>query len=107
MSSYRFDVVYRPSPLNYAAYALTRNTKMKRKCEQIGSISSEKNLLRKLHRDLRCPKITRLFHQVKVCDFSYTLADVTYRDAESKSESNSKSVDAMELKWNRSGNQTR
>ena len=72
VSNYRFDVVYRPGPLDYIVNALTRDTKIKEKYEQIGSISLEENLLNQLHRDLGWPGITRLFHQVKIRNFPYT-----------------------------------
>ena len=77
LSSYRFDIVYRPGLLNYAADALTRNSKTKRKGGLINSMSLEENLLTKLHKELGCPGITRLFHQVKIRNLPYTLADVT------------------------------
>ena len=37
LSSYRFDIVYRPGPLNYAADALTSNSKTKRNGGMINS----------------------------------------------------------------------
>ena len=69
--------MYKPGPLNYAADALTRNSKTKRKGGLINSMSLEENLLTKLHKELGCPGITRLFHQVKIRNLPYTLADVT------------------------------
>ena len=66
LSEYRFDVEYRPGRLNSAADALTRNPKTKEICGQVSSISIQDNFLEKLHRDLGCPGITRLFHQVKI-----------------------------------------
>ena len=77
LSSYRFDIKYRPGPLNFAADALTRNFKTKVKSAQVSSITMEDNLLSKLHKDLGCPGITRLNHQVKIRNLPYTLADVT------------------------------
>ena len=76
LSEYRFDVEYRPGRLNSAADALTRNTKAKI-CGQISSISIKDNLLEKLHKEMGCPGITRLFHQVKIRNLPYSLADVT------------------------------
>ena len=35
------------------------------------------NLLEKLHKGMWCPGITRLFHQVKIRNLPYSLADVT------------------------------
>ena len=35
------------------------------------------NLLEKIHNDLGCPGITRLFHQVKIRNSPYSLVDVT------------------------------
>ena len=35
------------------------------------------NLLEKLHKGMGCPGITRLFHQVKIRNLRYSLADVT------------------------------
>ena len=52
LSSYRFDVKYRPGPLNFAADAITRNFKTKVKSAQVSSISVKENLSRKLHTDL-------------------------------------------------------
>ena len=40
-------------------------------------MSLEENLLTKLHKELGCPGITRLFNQVKIRNLPYTLADVT------------------------------
>ena len=34
-------------------------------------------MLTKLHKELGCPGITRLFHQVKIRNLPYTLTDVT------------------------------
>ena len=61
LSSYHFDIVYRPGSLNYAADALTRNSKTKTKVGLINSMSLKENLLTKLHKELGCPGITRLF----------------------------------------------
>ena len=44
LSSYRFDIVYRPGPLNYTADALTRNSKTNKKCGLINSMSLEEEL---------------------------------------------------------------
>ena len=62
LSEYRFDVEYRPGRLNSAADTLTRNTKPKKICGPVSSISIRDNLLEKVHKDLDCPGITRLFH---------------------------------------------
>ena len=77
LSEYRFDVEYRPGKLNSVADALTRNPKAKKIYGQVSSISIRDNLLEKLHKDLGCPGITRLFHQVKIRNLPYSLADVT------------------------------
>ena len=77
MSIYSFKVKYGPGPLNFAADALTKNLKTKVNSAQVSSITIEENLLYKLHKDLGCPGITRLYHQVKVRNLPYTLADVS------------------------------
>ena len=77
LSEYRFDVEYRPRKFNSAPNALTRNPKAKKMYGQVSSISIRVNLLEKLHKDLGCPGITRLFHQVKIRNLPYSLADVT------------------------------
>ena len=76
LSEYRFDVEYRPGKLDSAADALSRNPKAKKTYVQASSISIRDNLLEKLHKDLGCPGITRLFHQVKIRNLPYSLADV-------------------------------
>ena len=63
--------------LNSAADALTRNPKTKKIFGQVSSISLQDNLLEKLHKDLGCPGITKLFHQVKIRNLPYSLTDVT------------------------------
>ena len=77
MSGYRFDVEYRPGQLNLAADALTRNFNAKKNYGYVNSIAIQDNLLEKLHKEMGCPGITRLFHQVKIRNLPYSLADVT------------------------------
>jgi len=77
LSEYRFDVEYRPGKLNLAADALARIFKAKEMYCQVVSISLQAKLLETLKRNLGCPGITRLFHQVKIRNLPYSLADVT------------------------------
>ena len=77
MSGYRFDVEYRPGKSNSAANALTGNPKAKKIYGQVNSISIQDSLLEKLQKDLGCPEVTRLFHQVKIRNLPFSLADVT------------------------------
>ena len=76
-SEYRYDVEYRTGRLNSAADALTRNPKSKKTCGQVSSISIQYDLLEKLHKEMGCPGITRLFHQVKIRNLPYSMADLT------------------------------
>ena len=73
LASFHYDVKYRPGRLNHAADALTR---VKRKKSGFVSSLVETNQLYKLHKELGCPGITRLFHQVKIRNLPYTLKDV-------------------------------
>ena len=77
LSEYRFDVENRLGKLNSAADALTRNPKAKKIYGLLSSISIRDNLQEKLHKDLGCPGVTRLFHQVKIRNLPYSLADAS------------------------------
>ena len=77
LSGYRFDIEYRPGRLNVAADALTRNFSAKKNHGYVSSLITQDNMLEKLHKGLGCPGITRLFHQVKIRNLPYSLADVT------------------------------
>ena len=71
MSGYRFDVEYRPGHLNLAADSLTRNFNAKKKYGYVNLLTLQDNLLEKLHKEMGCPGITRLFHQVKIRNLLY------------------------------------
>ena len=60
-----------------AADALTRNFNAKKYYGHVNSIAIQDNLLEKLHKDMGCPGITRLFHLGKIRNLPYPLADVT------------------------------
>ena len=77
LSGYRFDIEYRPGRLNVAADALTRNFSAKKNHGYVNSLITQDNMLEKLHKGLGCPGITRLFHQVRIRNLPYSLADVT------------------------------
>ena len=77
MSGYRFDIEYRTGQLNLATDAVTRNFNAKKNYGYVNSLIMQDNLLEKLHNGMGCPGITRLFHQVKIRNLRYSLADVT------------------------------
>lgn len=56
LSSYRFDVTYRPVQFNSMTDALTRNVKTKNNGKVI-LIFIQENLLEKLNKDLGCQEI--------------------------------------------------
>ena len=59
------------------ADALTRNFSAKKNHGYLNSLITQDNLLEKLHKGLGYPGITRLFHQVRIRNLPYSLADVT------------------------------
>ena len=69
LSSFRYDVVYRPGALNLAADALSRSH-----CASIHDQHDQQ--LKNLHDSLCHPGITRLTHFVRTKNLPYSIADV-------------------------------
>ena len=66
LSSYNYDVIYRPGPQNHAADALSRAT--------CGAISHDK--LKSLHNALCHPGVTRMIHFVRTKNLPYSVEEV-------------------------------
>ena len=68
LSQFSYDIRYRPGCLNVGPDTLTRAF--------CASVSSSQSSLDRLHQELCCPGITRLWHYVRVKNLPYALEDV-------------------------------
>ena len=73
LANFQYDVKYRPGRYNEAAGAFTR---VKRKNSATINSLVRSDRLYVLHKELGCPGVTRLFHQVKIRNLPYSVKDV-------------------------------
>ena len=77
LGAFSYEIKYRPGADNIVADALTRDPNSKAMCDSY-VCSSKRNVdeLKKLHVEMCCPGVKRLYHLVKARNLPFALRDV-------------------------------